>query len=400
MKSFRMVLLLVLVMAALPGSAAGEDAIYVPMIPRNQLHEVVLADNMAEESSEASGDEEDLQMVLADPAGFDASITAAETAQWTEFTGCLEMKHGWIEYVNGGNTPLKPCSAKHSTQINWSVTGPPGPKGDQGPPGLPGPTGEQGPQGPAGPEGEQGPQGEQGPRGLTGPVGPRGLQGPQGIPGQTGPQGERGSQGDQGPQGPTGPKGDPGPSGEPGPQGLPGPAGDPGPQGTPGSSGPPGPKGDQGPRGEQGPVGATGPQGERGLQGEPGPPGPTGDQGLPGPQGPQGEQGPQGPQGEPGPQGPKGDPGAAEITGQEIRVQYRYCELGPGHECELTVVCNAGKTILGGGHQISETMGGVWQTFVQASHPVEDPDAGWYVMVKYVGSNVNYLRLQVYAICA
>ena len=54
---------------------------------------------------------------------------------------------------------------------------------------------------------------------MTGPQGPRGEQGPAG---EQGPTGEQGAQGEPGP---------PGPTGEQGPPGLPGPAGEPGAQG-------------------------------------------------------------------------------------------------------------------------------------------------------------------------
>ena len=213
-----------------------------------------------------------------------------------------------------------------------ALTGPQGPKGEQG---IQGPRGETGPQGPKGDTGETGPKGEKGDTGagfavldyyttaealeaaITNPnpgdaygVGtaePYDIyiygktvgwvnNGPlQGAKGDTGPQGPQGPQGIQGPIGETGPQGEQGPKGDKGDQGVQGPKGD---------TGATGPEGPQGPKGD---TGETGPQGERGLQGI------QGEQGV---QGPQGEIGPAGPRGEQGPQGEKGETGApATING-------------------------------------------------------------------------------------
>jgi len=96
------------------------------------------------------------------------------------------------------------------------------------------------------------------------------------------------SVGATGPEGPVGDTGSPGPIGPAGSIGLTGPQG---PIGSPGIQGSPGV---QGVTGSQGPAGV---QGNQGLQGSPGPTGSTGLAGSPGPTGPQGNPGPVGPVG-------------------------------------------------------------------------------------------------------
>jgi len=82
--------------------------------------------------------------------------------------------------------------------VTWSMRGPQGVQGLQGPAG---PAGAMGMQGPAGAMGATGPQG---PAGAVGAIGPQGPAGATGAIGPTGPQGSQGSQGSTGPAGPQG----------------------------------------------------------------------------------------------------------------------------------------------------------------------------------------------------
>lgn len=84
-----------------------------------------------------------------------------------------------------------------------AITGPQGPKGEQGPAGIgiAGPLGPQGEVGPRGPQGEVGPQGDVGPKGDTGIQGPQGPPGPKGDSDVKGNTGEKGVKGDKGERG-------------------------------------------------------------------------------------------------------------------------------------------------------------------------------------------------------
>ncbi|HWP91296.1 MAG TPA: IPT/TIG domain-containing protein [Thermodesulfobacteriota bacterium] len=126
-----------------------------------------------------------------------------------------------------------------------------------------------------------------------------------------------------------------------------------------------------GPQGEPGPEGPQGPQGERGPQGAQGPVGP---QGPPGPQGPQGETGPQGPA---GPQGPEGPPGISEYQ----IVGGTFFQAIPPLQQSLTytVLCPAGKNVIGGGGQCLIDSGaplGTYPVAMRQSQP-NSPGTGW-----------------------
>ncbi len=91
----------------------------------------------------------------------------------------------------------------------------------------------------------------------------------------------------------------------------------------------------------EGQAGATGPTGPTGAQGPQGPTGATG------PTGPQGAQGPTGPQGATGPTGPQGPPGADGVSGYQILSAS--ANLSPGQAAAGTLLCPAGKHVVGGG---------------------------------------------------
>ena len=118
--------------------------------------------------------------------------------------------------------------------------------------------------------------------------------------------------------------------------GPPGAAGATGPQGPIGLTGPVGPEGRIGPQGIQGPQGLKGDKGDRGAQGI---------KGDPGIQGPVGPQGLTGPVGQTGPRGPAGYSG------------YEYVQstlsLGGGLYGSTSVMCPAGKVVIGGGAVIT-----------------------------------------------
>jgi hypothetical protein len=224
-------------------------------------------------------------------------------------------------------------------------------------------SGTQGPPGPAGPAGPAGPTGLAGPIGLTGAAGP------------IGPSGAIGAKGDTGAPGPTGPTGDTGAQGGPGLPGPTGPKGDPGAQGDAGQQGPVGPKGDTGPAGTDGAPGQTGPAGSTGATGA---------------------TGAQGPKGEPGAQGPAGKDGVVHFTVRSVDLV-----IPAGGQTGLTVRCNAGESVTGGGVRFVSRDANIGDA-VLTTHPDTDTNGGtpvgWRSTIRNGDGNAATARFSV--ICA
>ena len=359
-----------------------------------------------------------------------------------------------IKGDTGPQGPVGPVGPQ-GEQGEKGDTGPQGPAGPVGPQGEKGDTGPQGVTGAGGPQGPIGPQGPAGVAcwdgnensfgdteedvnqdgsynvldclGPIGAVGPQGPAGPQGEPGKSGPQGE---QGDAGPMGPAGPIGPQGPIGPAGPSGE---HGEMGPQGEVGPMGPVGPQGEKGDTGPQGPMGASGPMGPVGPKGDTGPQGPMGTAGLAcwdqngdgvtdkvedmngdgnydandciGPMGAAGAPGAPGPMGPVGPQGPIGPSGPPGLIDVVTVMDMTPRDAEPSKS--ITVLCEAGMHVLGGGFDVDGPDSDDWIVAVQESYPVEEQ--GWHVRAEAWNARVartadcncadDDWKITVWAIC-
>jgi len=122
------------------------------------------------------------------------------------YTACRLNGVGTIRLIDPSlpkSNALGHCSSLE-TEITWSKTGAPGPKGDTGAPGPKGDTGAPGAKGDTGVKGDTGAPGVKGETGAKGDQGPQGDAGPKGDTGAPGPKGDTGAKGDQGDPGPAG----------------------------------------------------------------------------------------------------------------------------------------------------------------------------------------------------
>ncbi|NWX23955.1 MARCO protein, partial [Aegotheles bennettii] len=246
-------------------------------------------------------------------------------------------EENWRRSLEEEITIIKNSNANLMMRMNniTLVSGPPGRKGDPGPPGMLHQKSGDVLAGLYGLQGVKGSKGDPGPAGPSGEQGVRGEKGNMGIPGSQGEKGEMGKKGDPGPRGPMGPQG------QQGVPGLPGFNGNMGEPGRPGQKGETGATGQRGPMGHPGPEGRPGQKGETGAQGPSGSPGTKllkpvtqwppasaslysdflafypGIPGLTGQKGSKGDYGNQGPKGEPGPKGAKGSSGSPGTKGSK-----------------------------------------------------------------------------------
>ena len=326
-----------------------------------------------------------------------------------------------------GVTRISARCRKNEKKVRWNakgaagLAGPIGAKGDQGAPG---------PQGAKGNTGDKGATGTSGPRGATGETGATGAKGETGAAGQDGASGADGSRGATGATGAQGLQGPAGQNGQDGRDGLDaivhydvlyalvfgplfsdvtlwftdnadlfrgpqGPKGNRGDQGNAGHDGIAGPPGSAGPPGLDGANGPQGPKGDKGDQGNPGHDGTAGPPGSQGPPGLTGANGPQGPKGDQGPQGPKGDPGTAG-AGRKNGPTNSMVNGAPNTVVSSSATCDAGKSLLGGGFEVT---GDVTKAIVTASMPSKTLANTWTVTVVAISSNAD-IDVTAYAICA
>jgi hypothetical protein len=144
-----------------------------------------------------------------------------------------------------------------------------------------------------------------------------------------------------------------------------------------------------GDRGAQGPQGAQGPAGADGHDGAQGPKGDRGDKGD------KGDPGAQGPKGDDGPQGPKGDQGTVG-AGRKVGQTAQLTNGQPNTVASSAVTCDTGKSLLGGGFQVT---GDVAKAIVTASMPSPTLANTWVATAVAISSNAD-IAITAYAICA
>lgn len=113
---------------------------------------------------------------------------------------------------------------------------------------------------------------------------------------------------------------------------------------------------------------------------------PTGTQGSPGPQGPPG------PTGSPGLTGPQGPPG---VSGHEIVANTVSQTLARNTQVTVGSNCPAGKSVVGGGFEVTNT-----NFVVLSSVPETSPQQRWTAAVRNIANNAQTGTIIVRAICA
>jgi hypothetical protein len=121
---------------------------------------------------------------------------------------------------------------------------------------------------------------------------------------------------------------------------------------------------------------------------------PAGTVGPPGPQGEQGIQGIQGIQGVPGIQGFQGPIGPPGVSGHEIVVNTVSQTLAKNAQATIGSNCPPGKSVVGGGFEVSNT-----NFIVLSSVPETSPLQRWAATVRNIG-NAQTANIVVRAICA
>ena len=130
-----------------------------------------------------------------------------------------------------------------------------------------------------------------------------------------------------------------------------------------------------------------------GTQGPPGPQGPIGATGATGATGPQGPQGIQGPIGPNGTQGIQGPPGLNEISSSVYLEESPPTNLTTGANTN-TAFCDAGDTVLSGGHQILGAVDAADTLHIATNSIIfEGEFTGWQVTVEPTPTPVESLLI-------
>lgn len=128
--------------------------------------------------------------------------------------------------------------------------------------------------------------------------------------------------------------------------------------------------------------------------------GATGPQGPAGPQGETGATGPQGATGAQGPTGPQGPAGPSGATLESASTTVNFSTLSIGEAVSLSVSCDVGKVVLGGGaHTTVSGLALESNVSLRSSYP--SGTSTWTAIAVATGvSLVGTLTVNVYALCS